>query len=338
MYRSSIHITAVDAHTAGEPVRVITSGLPRIPGETMLERMDWFEAHHASLRNLLMREPRGHRDMFGCILTPPATEDGHFGALYTHVTGQATMCGHGTIGVVKVAVETGIVPAVEGDNEVRVDTPAGRVVARAVVREGHVREVSFLNVPSFVWRDAERVPVPGLGELTFALAYGGDFYLLIDAGQLGNLEVTPESGREIARLSMRLLDWANGTYRVVHPENPGIAGIYGVIVTGAHRREGHRLISRETCVFADGSLDRSPCGTGTSARMALLHAQGLMGPGDELENHSLLDTVFRGTVEGTTEVGGRPGILPRIAGSAWITGFNQFVLEPDDPFAEGFLI
>jgi proline racemase len=338
MFQSSIFVNAIDAHTAGEPVRVITSGLPRIPGETMLERMEWFEAHYPNLRNLMMREPRGHRDMFGCILTPPATEDGDFGVLYTNVAGQATMCGHGTIGVTKVVLETGIIPAVEGDNVVRIDTPAGRITSHASVRDGHVREVSFINVPSFVFRDTMTENVPGFGDLTFAISYGGDFYIIIDSRQLGDLEVTPEHGKEIARLSMNLMNWANGAHKIVHPEQPDISGIYGVIVTGKHERRGDCLISRETCIFGDGSIDRSPCGTGTSARMALLYAQGKMGLGDRLDNYSILNTKFRGSVERTVEVGGRQGIIPRITGSAWITGFNQFILEPDDPFAEGFLI
>ena len=337
MLRFQRIINIIDAHTAGEPIRIVTSGLPLIKGETMLERSEWFKNNLDGVRNLIVREPRGHRDMFGCILTPPATEDGDIGVLFLHATGQATMCGHGTIGVAKVVLETGIVPAVEGDNTVRIDTPAGRVTARALVRDGHVGEVSFRNVPSFLYRDKVKVTLPELGEIEIAVSYGGDFYIFVAAEKLG-LDICPQNAHEIARKAMILKDWGNENLEVVHPEYPEIDEVYGTIVTGTAERTERGWKSREVCVFADGAVDRSPCGTGTSARMALLYGRGEMKPTEELENASIIDTRFRGYIDEVVTVGGRKGIIPRIAGSAWITGFNQLVLDPADPLPEGFLV
>jgi trans-L-3-hydroxyproline dehydratase len=337
MIRFRQFITVVDAHTAGEPIRVVTSGLPAIKGGTMLERYGWFEKNLDGVRNLIMREPRGHRDMFGCIVTPPASEDGDFGVLFTHTTGQATMCGHGTIGVVKVVLETGMVPAAEGKNTVRVDTPAGRVTAEALVEDGYVKEVSFRNVPSFLYQDNVKAFVPGIGEIEFAISYGGDFYLFVEAEKLG-VEIRPENAGELARKAMALKDWGSENLQLVHPEYPQINELYGTIVTGRTERTEKGWRSQEVCVFADGAVDRSPCGTGTSARMALLYGRGLMNPGEELDNGSIIGTRFRGTIDETVLVGDKRGIIPRITGSAWITGFNQLVLDPTDPLPEGFLV
>ncbi|MFA0888083.1 MAG: proline racemase family protein [Synergistales bacterium] len=337
MIRFKRIINTVDAHTAGEPIRIVTSGLPLISGETMLERLEWFEKNLDGVRNLMMREPRGHRDMFGCIITPPASEDGDFGVLFTHTTGQATMCGHGTIGVAKVALETGIVPAIEGKNTVRIDTPAGRVTATALVEDGYVKEVSFRNVPSFLYRDNVKVSLPGIGEIEVAISYGGDFYLFVEADKLG-VEIRPENAYELAKKAMALKDWGNENLNLVHPECPEINELYGTIVTGRTERTEKGWKSQEVCVFADGAVDRSPCGTGTSARMALLYGRGQMKPSEELDNGSIIGTRFRGTIDETVTVGGIKGIIPRIAGSAWITGFNQLVLDPTDPLSEGFLV
>ena len=337
MLRFQRIINIIDAHTAGEPIRIVTSGLPLIKGETMLERSEWFKNNLDGVRNLIVREPRGHRDMFGCILTPPATEDGDIGVLFLHATGQATMCGHGTIGVAKVVLETGLVPAVEGENTVRIDTPAGRVTARALVRDGHVGEVSFRNVPSFLYRDKVKVTLPELGEIEIAVSYGGDFYIFVEAEKLG-LEIRPENAHEIARKAMILKDWGNETLGLVHPEYPEIDEVYGTIVTGTAEKTERGWKSREVCVFADGAVDRSPCGTGTSARMALLYGRGEMKPTEELQNASIIDTRFRGSIDEVVTVGGLKGIIPRIAGSAWITGLNQLVLDPADPLPEGFLV
>lgn len=337
MLQFSHVINAIDAHTAGEPVRVITSGLPKIPGDTMLDKMNWFEKNCHGLRNLLMREPRGHRDMFGTILTPPVTKDGDVGVLYTHTTGQATMCGHGTIGVVKVLVDAGIIPTVDGENTIKIDAPAGRVTASAFVKDGKVTKVSFQNVPSFLYDDEIKVDIPGVGPVKVCVSFGGGFYIFVEAEDLG-LRVTPEDSVDIVKHSMWLKDWGNRELNVVHPTNPGIKGIYGVIVTDPSHRIPEGWASKETCIFADGAIDRSPCGTGTSARMAVLYGRGEMKKGEKIFNKSILDTQFIGTIEDNVMVGRLNGIIPNISGPAWITGFNQFVLDPEDPLSEGFII
>ena len=247
------------------------------------------------------------------------------------------MCGHGTIGVVKVLIETGVVPVTEGENTVNIDAPAGRVTARAIVENGKVKEVSFQNVPSFLYMDDLEVEIPTIGKVKVSVSFGGGFYIFVEAEDLG-LEVIPEHASELAKHSMWLKDWGNRELDVVHPENPDIRGIYGVIVTGPSERTEKGWKSKETCVFADSAIDRSPCGTGTSARMALLYGRGLMAPEDIIENSSILDTTFYGSIDGLTDIGGIKGIIPRIAGPAWITGFNQLVLDPEDPLSEGFLI
>lgn len=337
MIQFSMVVNAIDAHTAGEPVRVITSGLPRIPGNTMLEKMNWFEHNMGHVRNFLMREPRGHRDMFGAVLTPPVTEDGDVGVLYMHTTGQATMCGHLTIGTVKIIVETGIIPSSEGKNIVRIDTPAGRVTAEATVKDGKVSQVSFQNVPSFIYADNIKVDIPGIGLTNVAVSYGGDFYIFVEASDLG-VQVTPQYSDQILRHTKWLKEWGNSELKVIHPENPRIEGIYGVIVTDLAERTSQGWKSRETASCHPGALDRSPCGTGTCARMSLLYSRGLMNTNEVLENSSIVNTVFRGSIDGLVEVGGIKGIIPRIAGQAWITGFNSLVLDPDDILPEGFLI
>lgn len=325
-------INTIDAHTAGEPLRIVTSGLPGIPGATMLEKKAWFDENLDGVRNLIMREPRGHRDMFGCVLTSPVTDDGDFGVLFTHTTGQATMCGHGIIGVTKVVLQTGIVEAHEGENIVRIDAPAGRVTARAVVKNGVVDEVSFRNVPSFLYRDNIKI-----GDMEVAISFGGGFYLFVEGEKLG-LTIESSEASQISKVAMRLLRWGNENLEVVHPENPGISGIYGVIVTSPAEKTEKGWKSREACVFADGAVDRSPCGTGTSARMALLYGRGQMHSGEEFNNGSIIGTRFRGTIDETVTVKNKMAIVPRIAGSAWIVGFNQLVLDPDDPLPEGFLV
>ncbi|MDO5115592.1 MAG: proline racemase family protein [Synergistaceae bacterium] len=331
-------ITTVDAHTAGEPVRVVTSGLPKIRGNTMIDKMKWFETNLSSVRSLLMREPRGHTNMFGAVLTPPVTEDGDVGVLYMHTTGQATMCGHLTIGVVKVILETGIVTPFEGKNIVRIDAPAGRIDAMAIVRDGIVTNVSFQNVPSFLYTDDIEVDVPDIGKVKVTVSYGGDFYIFVKARDL-DIRVMPEYANDIDRFAIWLKKWGNSELNVAHPEIPEINEIYGVIFTDDMvTTSTGNLSSIETASCHPGAIDRSPCGTGTCARMALLHHNGVMSLSQHLESYSIIGTKFVGTIDGLTYVGGKQAIIPRVSGQAWITGFNQFVLEPEDPLQEGFLI
>ncbi len=328
-------IQVIDSHTAGEPLRIVTSGLPPIKGATMLEKKAYAEEHLDGLRKLLMLEPRGHKDMFGAILVSPVTDDGDLGVLFTHNEGQSTMCGHGIIAVTKVALETGMLPAAEGENLVRIDAPAGRITAFADVEGGRVREVSFRNVPSFVLEERLTIDHPELGTVEAALVYGGAFYVIVEEEKLG-LKVEPRQVDALVRRAMELKRLVMADRSVVHPDDPRICGVYGTIVTSPLERIEGTWRSRNVCVFAEGSVDRSPCGTGTSARMALLERRGQMTEGDELVNVSIIGTAFRGRIEGFESVAGRRAIIPRVGGQACIMGFSQLVLDPADPLPEGF--
>lgn len=330
-------ITCIDAHTVGEPLRIVTSGFPPIPGNTILEKRAYVGEHLDHLRKLLMLEPRGHSGMYGCILTKPVTEDGDFGVLFTHNEGLSTMCGHGIIGVSKVALETGMVIPQDGPNVLRIDSPAGRVTSTSLCEGGRVKRVSFLNVPSFVHLEGLRVPVEGIGEVTADVVYGGAFYVFLDAAQLG-LDVVPEQVEALVRRGMEIKHKVMEMRSIEHPLEKGLHGIYGTILTTPPQDRGDRLVSRNICVFADAEVDRSPCGTGTSARVAQLFARGILRKDQILENHSIIDTVFQGRVEEETVVAGRPAVIPEISGTAHIMGFNQIVLDPEDPLPEGFRI
>ena len=328
-------IDIIDAHTAGEPVRFIVSGLPQIKGGTMLERLEYFRDNCDGLRKLILREPRGHRDMYGVVLTPPATEDGDLGLFFIYNGGLSTMCGHATIGSVKIAVDTGMVNTVEGANLVRVDTPAGRVDVTAEVRNGRAGDISFTNVPSFVYMKDVEVPVDGCGKVKLDIAYSGAFMCYVDAEALG-LKVSPEfSGENVSR-ALAIKSWVNGNMKIVNPENPGIKGIYGVEVLSPFRKTADGLQRSNVCVVGEGAMDRSPCGVGTSGQMALLCAKGLLGLGDKYHSFSIIGSEFTGVVTDTTKICGIDAIVPQITGRAYISGFNKLVLDPDDPFQQGF--
>lgn len=330
-------IDAIDAHTAGEPIRVVVSGIPKIGGSTMLEKLDYFRKHYDGLRCLLMKEPRGHKDMFGAVLVSPERGDADLGILFMHNDGMSTMCGHGTIGAVKAAAETGLLPVREGVNEIKIDAPAGRVTAEALVENGRVAKVSFTNVPAFVFKDKLEVPVEGIGVVEASIVYGGAFYIFVEEEKLG-LRVSPEQTRELTERAMEMKRWVNANIDIRHPEKPDISGIYGVLITSPVEKTEYGCRSRHICVFAEGSVDRSPCGTGTSARMALLVSRGELGIGEKFLASSIIDTKFEGVPVKAVKECGRAAIIPKISGPAWITGFNKFVLDPSDPLAEGFLL
>ena len=330
-------IDVIDAHTAGEPIRIITSGVPRLEGATMIEKMHYFAAHYDDIRCLLMKEPRGHKDMFGSALVPPVTPDADLGVLFMHNEGMSTMCGHGTIGTVKAACETGLVPVHEGENIIKIDAPAGRLTARALVKDGRVMHVAFQGVPSFVCKKDVVIPVRGIGEVHAAVAYGGTFYIFVEEEKLG-LRVLPENTDALTERAMEMKDWLNGHEHIEHPENPDINGIYGVLITSPVKRTERGCQSRQICVFAEGAVDRSPCGSGTCARMALLCSRGQLKVGEQFEAASIINTKFTGTPLAAAREAGFDAIVPEVAGPAWITGFNKYVLDPTDPMDHGFLL
>ncbi|MFF4320648.1 proline racemase family protein [Streptomyces sp. NPDC001568] len=326
---------AVDSHTEGMPTRVITGGVGVIPGATMAEKRLHFMAHSDHVRTLLMYEPRGHAAMSGAILQPPTRPDADFGVLYIEVSGLLPMCGHGTIGVATVLVETGMVPVVEPITTVRLDTPAGPVRVDVRVEDGAAAAVTLTNVPSFSVGLDLKVEVPGFGTVTYDLAYGGNFYAFVELDSLG-LPFDRTRKDDLLAAGLAVMDAVNASPdRPVHPEDPAIAGLKHVYLA-APGSDARR--SRHAMAIHPGWFDRSPCGTGTSARMAQLHARGLLPLDTDFVNESFIGTEFTGRLTARTTVAGVPAVIPTITGRAWITGTAQYFLDPSDPFPGGFLL
>ena len=315
-------VTTVDYHCAGEPFRIVNGGVDPIPGKTILEKRRHVLEHLDHVRQLLVNEPRGHADMYGCFVTEPEDDGADLGVVFFHNAGYSTACGHGTIALVTAALETGMLPAEEPETRVVVDAPSGRLPTVATVRDGHVERVRFQNVPAYVEHRTSEVDV----------AFGGAFYASVEAPGLVTPESIPtliERGRELKHALEAERDW-------IHPLEPELRDIYGVIFWEEEGRDP--LQQRNVAVFADGEVDRSPCGSGTSARLALLDADGALPRGESLLHRSVVGTEFEGRVVDDAEVAGRPAVVTEISGSAHLTGFHQFVLEPNDPLGTGFLL
>lgn len=323
---------AVDSHTEGMPTRVITGGVGTLPGATMAERRLWFMENRDGLRRLLMREPRGHSAMSGAILQPPTRDDADWGVLFIEVSGLLPMCGHGTMGVCTVLVETGMVDVVEPVTTVRLDTPAGLVIAEVAVEDGQATSVTLTNVPSFLARSGAWVEVPGLGEVRYDLAFGGNFYAVVELETLG-LPWEKSAKEALLRAGLDIMAAINDADEPVHPEREDIRGCHHVYLQAPGSTAEH---SRHAMAIHPGWFDRSPCGTGTSARMAQLHAKGELGLGAEFVNESFIGSRFIGRLVEETTVGGLPAVVPTVSGRAWITGTAQYMLDPSDPYPEGF--
>ena len=333
----------IDAHTAGEPLRLITDGWPAPKGKTMLERRAWAKQHQDHLRRALMWEPRGHFDMYGALLTEPERPDSHAGVLFMHNEGFSTMCGHGVIAVVTIALERRLlsVPSaplspVPTGTSVVLDSPAGPIRARAELteRDGRIRvsRVSFVNVPSFVL--ASGVPVKvGSRTIPVDIAFGGAFYAIVDSEAAG-VPVLAERLADLRSMGMSIKRAAEAAVTVVHPVEPGLTGIYGTIFTGPATVESADL--RNVTIFADAEVDRSPCGTGTCAVLAVLDAMNLVNATRPFVHESIIGSTFAARVVDRTIVGDLPGIVPELSGEAWITGEHTFLVDPDDPLRKGF--
>ncbi len=330
-----VRIRTIDAHTAGEPFRVFVDGYPDLPGETMLERRRHAREHFDHLRTALMWEPRGHADMYGCIVTPPVSEAADFGVLFTHNEGYSSMCGHGIIAMATVAVETGMVPLAEPETAIGIDTPAGLVRAWARIDGGRVAGVRFHNVPSFVAALDEVVEVPGLGRVRYDLAYGGAFYAFVDAADLG-LRCAPEHFRRLIEAGIEVKRAVMAERDIVHPFEEDLSFLYGVIFVSPSPEDG--VHSRNVCIFADGEVDRSPTGTGVSARLAIHRARGEIDVGEEIVISSLIGSRFSGRVVEDTVFGPHPAVIPEVVGRAHITGRHEFVLDPADALRHGFIL
>ncbi len=326
-------ISTVDYHTGGEPFRIVTGGVPALEGRTVLERRRWAVEHLDHVRRLLVNEPRGHADMYGCFVTPPDDDGADLGVVFFHNEGYSTACGHGTIALVTWAIDSGRMPSDPGYVEIGVDVPSGRLACTAWIDDaGRVAAVSFVNVPSFVLARDVTIAT-SRGPLTLDVAFGGAFYGSLDVRTL-DLAITPVDLPALIALQRELRPALERAVEAVHPLKPELRDIYGVTFWEP-LRDG---VQRNVTVFADGEVDRSPCGSGTSARLAILHARGEIAVGDRLEHRSIVDTTFDGWVVGETDVAGRPAVVTKVEGSAYRTGEHTFTLDERDPIGTGFLL
>jgi 4-hydroxyproline epimerase len=324
----------IDGHTCGNPVRLVAGGGPLLEGATMMERRAHFLAEHDWIRTGLMFEPRGHDVMSGSILYPPTRDDCDVAILFIETSGCLPMCGHGTIGTVTMAIEHGLVrPRTPG--VLRLDTPAGLVIAEYRQEGQWVEEVRITNVPSFLFAEGLAVDCPGLGEITVDVAYGGNFYAIVEA-QENFRDMADHGAGQLIAWSPVLRQRLNERYAFRHPENAAIDRLTHILWTGAPKDPA--ADARNAVFYGDKAIDRSPCGTGTSARMAQLHARGRLKSGDSFVHESIIGSLFSGRVESETSVAGRPAIVPSIGGWARMTGLNTIVIDDRDPFAHGFLV
>lgn len=321
-------ITTIDMHTGGEPLRVITGGLPPIEGSTVLEKRRYFREHYDHLRTGLMFEPRGHADMYGAVIS--SSKDADFDVFFLHNEGYSTMCGHAIIALTKLAIESHMT---KGPG-VSFNVPAGRIEATATIENGRVVRTAFRNVPSFLYQRDQVISVDGFGPVKFDIAYGGAFYAIADAVPLGlNLDAANyleliEAGREIKHAIMKAIP-------IEHPFEPELSFLYGTIFTGPAREPGHH--SRNVCVFAEGEVDRSATGSGVSARAALHHAKGELGLNQKVTIESILGSTMTVQVFAQTKFGPHDAIVPEVGGTAVVTGRNEFWFDPDDPLNGGFI-
>lgn len=327
--------STIECHTAGEPLRIVTSGVPFIPGATILERRRWVQENLDHVRRALMHEPRGHADMYGCYVTPPVTPEADLGVIFMHNEGYSTMCGHGVIALAAVAVSTGMVRATEPETRVGLDTPAGFVEAFVEWDGSQTGRTRFLNVPSFLYMRDLSVNTPTFGPLTVDVAFGGAFYAYLEAEQAG-LAVRPSNYRALVQLGDEVKHAVEEAASVVHPLEPELHGIYGTIISGPPSAPS--ADQANVCVFADREVDRSPTGTGTAGRIAQLHAMGRLHVGQAFVNESIIGTLFTGRAVEETRVGNLPAVVPEVAGRGYIVGFSQWLVDPEDPVREGFLL
>lgn len=328
-------IHTIDAHTGGEPLRIVTTGLPPVPGATILEKRSWLQANLDDLRKFLMNEPRGHADMYGAYLLPPVSPDADFGVVFIHNEGYSDMCGHGIIALGKVLVEMGYVTRTVPSTRIAFDAPAGFIEATVEWDGVRAGRVTFKNVPAFIYRRDVKVETPGFGKITGDIVFGGAFYYYINAEQAG-LSVLPEQVRQLIQLGAETKQAVKAMVPIKHPLEPGLDTLYGTIIDGAPAHAGHDQAN--VCIFADREVDRSPTGTGTSGRAAQLYLRGKLARNTPYVNASIVGSSFEVRVTGDVKVGEFDGALTEVTGSAHIMGYNQWVLEENDPFPTGFFL
>jgi len=340
-------LDAIEVHAEGEPGRILTSAAGLVHGETMAERLDYCRQHLDWLRRLMLREPRGYPGLCAVLLLPPVNEGSDFGIVVMEQGGFTPMSGSNTICAVTAAIESGIIDRPGPVVEVVIDTAVGRVHATAQVESGKVTSVTVANVPSFVVGLDVPLNVPEFGTIPVDIVFGGQYFAQAKATDLG-LDLDPSRGKELARAGALIKMAAAEQIQAVHPENPNVSGVNLVMLHSGDREPGKQarntvILTSAPVLPADpttwtGALDRSPCGTGTSSRMAALHARGQLSIGEDFSHKSIIGTEFIGRLEGETTVGGHRAVLPTITGRGWITGRSQWVLDPTDPFPTGYTV
>ena len=328
-------IQTIDTHTAGEPLRIILNGFPNLRGKSVLEQRKYAYKYHDNIRRALMWEPRGHADMYGCLVNPSVTDEADFSVLFMHNEGFSTMCGHGIIGVTTAMLECGIMPMKSPETTVKIDTPAGLVTAIARTNGKKVNSVYFYNVPSFVFSSDQILEISEFGQIKYDIAFGGAFYAFVNADDLG-LKMIPENSRQLISVGMTIKNAIIREVPIIHPLEKEMNFLYGTIFTG--KPISQTADSRNVCIFAEGEVDRSPTGTGVSARLALHYANGEISIGDSMVIESIIGSQFRGSVKENIKFGVIDSIIPEVEGNAFITGRHEFYIDSNDPLKHGFII
>lgn len=327
-------IVTIDSHTQGEPTRLLVGGINPLPGSSIKEKRDYFESHYDHVRMLLTREPRGHRGIMAAVVTEPVSAEGQFGLFYMDARRYAYLCGHATIGAVATLIETGALDAHDGDTLITVDTPSGPLEAHTRIRNGSVESVAIDMVPSFVFDTGCKIDVTGFGEIRVDLVCVGGFFAMVSARSVG-IELIPENSHRLIPLGMAVIEAANRTHTVYHPERPEVNT---VDVTEFHDEDPNTGTGKSVVIYGESHTDRSPCGTGTTAKMTLLNHQGKLEPGRAYTNAGPLGTVFEGRIVRKTSIGPFDGVVAQVRGNAQIIGFHHFVVDANDPFPKGFLL
>ena len=328
-------IKTIDAHTGGEPLRIIIDGYPDLVGQTLLEKRTYAQKNHDNFRKAFLWEPRGHADMYGAIIVEPDTSGADFGVIFIHNEGYSTGCGHAVIALTKVIVETGLIPMMEPETEVKMDTPSGFIQSFAQVKNDEVTGVRFQNVPSFVQALDAEVDVQGFGKIKYDLAFGGAFYAFVDVSEVG-LDCTEEYHNALVDVGKKIKQAVMDKVSMAHPTEPDMNFLYGTIFTGSAKDPNHH--SRNVCIFADGQVDRSPTGTGVSARVAIHYARGEIKIGESITIESIIGSTFTVKVAESSSLGPYDAVIPEVGGNAHITGKNTFWIDPDDPLKGGFIL
>ncbi len=333
LYESALQV--VDAHTSGEFCRMVIGGFPEPEGNTMIEKKHWMENNYDHVRTALMFEPRGHHDMFGAFICEPVNKEADFGVMFMDTGGYLNMCGHCTIGAVTVILEAGLKEMHEGVNEVVLEAPAGIIRTTAIVKDNKVESVTLTNVPAFVYKENQVVTIDGQ-EIKFTISFGGSFFALVDTAQLSLGEINAESVPAYIDLGMKMMEVINKEIEIQHPElditSVDLVEFYGP----TPNPEAADL--RNVVVFGEGQADRSPCGTGTSAKLATLHHWGEIKVGEEFKYESFIGSIFKGVIKETAKVGEFDAVVPMITGSCYLTGFGTYLIDQDDPLKYGFIV